>query len=142
MSLFRLIYRSEDRLPAGTGHVETLAAIVEAAGHRNRQLGVSGVLVYRPGRFLQVLEGPAAALEQVFESICRDPRHGAIALMEFTPVDQARFNDWTMVLSDARGSNAGIDAIDLALTGIASEGGTDVLIAAIQQTLLPNSKAA
>ena len=31
MSLFRLIYRSEDRLPPGTGHVEALAAIVEAA---------------------------------------------------------------------------------------------------------------
>lgn len=142
MSVFRLIYRSEDRLPPGTGHVEALAAIVEAAGHRNRQLGITGVLVHRPGRFLQVLEGPAPALEQVFERICRDIRHGGIALMEFAPVDHQRFEDWTMVLSDARGGHAGIDIIDLALTGIASEGGSDVLVAAIQQTLVPNSRAA
>ena len=142
MSLFRLIYHSEDRLPTGSGHVGALAAIVEAAGHRNRRLGISGVLVHRPGRFLQVLEGVAPALEQVFEHICRDPRHGAIALMEFTPVDHARFSDWTMVLSNARGGQAGIDAIDLALNGIASKGGSDTLIEAIQQALVPNSKAA
>jgi hypothetical protein len=62
--------------------------------------------------------------------------------MEFTPVDYARFSDWTMVLSDARGGQAGIDAIDLALNGIASKGGSDTLIEAIQQTLIPNIKAA
>lgn len=142
MSVFRLIYRSEDRLPGGSGHVGALAAIVEAASHYNRQLGLSGALIHRPGRFLQVLEGPSPALEQVFERICRDPRHGAIALMEFTPIDHARFSDWTMVLSDARGGHSGIDVIDLALSGIASDGGTETLLAAIERALVPHSRAA
>lgn len=142
MSLFRLIYRSEDRLPGGSGHVAALAAIVEAAAHRNRHLGLSGALVHRPGRFLQVLEGPAPALEEVFERICRDPRHAGIALMEFAPVDQPCFAGWTMVLAETRTAHGPIDAIDLALNGIASDGGSDVLIAAIRQALHPDSRAA
>lgn len=142
MSLFRLIYRSEDRLPAGSGHVAALAAIVECAAHRNRHLGLSGALVHRPGRFLQVLEGPAPALEDVFERICRDPRHADIALLEFAPVDQPCFAGWTMVLADRRLAPGMIDSIDLALNGIASDGGSDVLIAAIRQALHPDSCAA
>jgi hypothetical protein len=142
MSLFRLIYRSEDRLPAGSDHVAALAAIVEAASHRNRHLGLSGALVHRPGRFLQVLEGPAPALEEVFERICRDPRHAGIALMEFAPVDQPCFVGWTMVLADARTAPGTVDSIDLALSGIASDGGSDVLVAAIQHALRPDSRAA
>ena len=54
------------------------------------------MLLYKDGNFMQVLEGPAAAVRDLHERINRDPRHtGLITLME-RPVTQRQFADWSM----------------------------------------------
>ena len=101
--LHRLIYTSESREPGGAIELAPMPvdAIAAAAAKRNASLGLSGVLVAVRGHFVQILEGEAANLEIVFESICRDMRHRTISLIDFAPATERRFETWGMVSLDA-----------------------------------------
>ena len=56
------------------------------------------MLVYAPdGRFLQVLEGEADVIHNLyFEHIARDPRHHSLMLLADGPLRRRRFTDWRM----------------------------------------------
>lgn len=75
--------------------------IVEASQVRNAEVGVTGVLLYAGGRFLQWLEGPADAVSSVMGYINRDHRHSEIEILSQEAIDQRRFADWHMQLSCA-----------------------------------------
>lgn len=75
-----------------------LAQLVDEARRRNRSLGVTGMLLYENGRFLQTLEGPPAGLQQVWSSICRDRRHREIELLTEHVVSSRLFSDWDLLL--------------------------------------------
>ena len=61
--------------------VQDIQSLVGAAQFRNRPMDVSGVLVADSGAFLQVLEGPPDALEQLARRIRRDRRHHSIEVL-------------------------------------------------------------
>lgn len=126
-TLYRLIYRSEAGIAAEHGTREELQRLTATSAHRNALNGVTGALLYRPGRFLQILEGSRHQLELTFERICRDRRHRKLALLEFAPVDRRRFGQWAMALA-AQDALSAADVIDLALNGIAGEGGSEALL--------------
>ncbi|MGH1591417.1 BLUF domain-containing protein [Methylobacterium phyllosphaerae] len=48
--------------------------IVETSQSRNAQLHITGALVASRNRFAQILEGPRAGVDELMESIRRDPR--------------------------------------------------------------------
>lgn len=101
--LTRLIYASEptDALtPASVQH------IVDRAQSNNAQTHLSGLLAFDSGCFLQVLEGPRAALSALFCRIAADPRHRRIELLEMTPVDERRFSHWNMGFAPADAAHA------------------------------------
>jgi hypothetical protein len=81
------------RLPAQAGEVD---AIVDWSIRRNRELYVTGALVFTEKRFGQWLEGPADAIDLLMESITRDPRHRAVDVVIRRPLPQRRFPIWTM----------------------------------------------
>ncbi|WP_342320630.1 diguanylate phosphodiesterase [Kosakonia sp. BYX6] len=95
--LATLIYRS--RLNR-TLDPSQLAGLVERASLRNAQLQVTGILLFDGEHFLQVLEGPLASVNSVFERINQDPRHGNVVelMRDFAP--RRRFVDRGMVLFD------------------------------------------
>ncbi len=73
-----------------------LRTLLDTSRRNNTRSGITGMLLYKDGNFMQVLEGPAAALREVHERIGRDPRHtGLITLME-RPIAQRQFVDWSM----------------------------------------------
>lgn len=47
-------------------------------------------------RFLQVLEGPTAAINRTFDRIRQDPRHRGQVLLVRKPVEHREFGDWSM----------------------------------------------
>jgi len=51
------------------------AQIVRHARNKNRQLDITGVLIFDGLRFCQYLEGPAATLNALATTIRTDPRH-------------------------------------------------------------------
>ena len=74
-----------------------LVALLEQSREKNTRLGLTGLLLYKDGNFMQVLEGPDNAVRQLFQTILADGRHhGVIQLLE-RQIERREFADWTMV---------------------------------------------
>ena len=85
---------------------EELRGLLETSRRNNAALGVSGMLLYKDGNFLQVLEGREAAVLDLAEKIGRDPRHrGIITLMQGFE-NEYQFPEWSMGFSDLRSDEA------------------------------------
>ena len=73
-----------------------LRDLVLKAERNNVRLGVTGMLVYKDGKFMQVLEGNKDVVTKLAASIGADRRHkGVIVLLEGER-DQRDFSDWSM----------------------------------------------
>ncbi len=70
--------------------------ILLVARQNNERLGVTGMLLYKDGNFLQVLEGPAMAVDGLIQKIKRDPRHKGVILMSRKNIEERQFPDWSM----------------------------------------------
>lgn len=75
---------------------EELAALLEQSRKSNEQDNLTGLLVYRDGRFLQLLEGPADAVRDRMGVIEADDRHGMIRVLLEDEIEERQFPDWTM----------------------------------------------
>lgn len=72
--------------------------IVARAQVRNRQLDVTGMLLYVHPGFVQVLEARSEVLDEVAARIAADPRHHDMRIIERTPITTRRFDRWNMGL--------------------------------------------
>ncbi|MCU0967941.1 MAG: BLUF domain-containing protein [Rubrivivax sp.] len=77
--------------------------IVRVAHNRNSRSELTGALLFLDGWFAQVLEGDALQLHERFSAIAADPRHHAIEVREWAPVQARRFGESWMAL---RGDDA------------------------------------
>ena len=93
--LMRLIYASR-ALSVGGDLAEQVRAILVKSIHNNRLAAISGFLVVGEGRFLQVLEGPAAEVEATFGRVSQDPRHDDLVVIAKGPADRRLFRDWNL----------------------------------------------
>lgn len=93
MSFSRLVYVS-------TAHPDLMLAdidaIVETAHARNTAEDITGLLVFNGFNFMQLLEGPAANVERVFASICKDARHSGVVRVLSTKAEARVFGKWAM----------------------------------------------
>lgn len=83
---------------SATKHLEEdeILEILRVARRKNQELDITGMLLYRDGNFLQVLEGPAGAVESVIQKIKSDHRHKGIILMSRKHIEERQFGDWSM----------------------------------------------
>lgn len=95
----QLAYLSAARRPFSLG---SLTELLRSARERNHAQGLSGVLLYAEGSFLQVLEGPASAVRSTFSSIERDRRHYRLLQVFDDDVAMRSFGDWSMGFVDGR----------------------------------------
>lgn len=73
-----------------------LAALLKQSREKNARLDITGMLLYKNGNIIQVLEGPDDAVHQLIKTIQADDRqHGVIQLLE-RQIEQRQFPDWTM----------------------------------------------
>lgn len=91
--IHRLIYRSVVARPVRFQDVE---AIAEISAKNNSKVGVSGMLVYTPSHFLQVLEGDKDAVETVYNRVKKDPRHQMIKTLAVETTAERAFGNWGM----------------------------------------------
>lgn len=75
-----------------------LAKLIQGAQRRNAEAGLTGILIFMQGRFLQVLEGPQMALSQCYRRIEQDKRHCDITLLQSARIQQRAFPQWRMGL--------------------------------------------
>ena len=93
MNIVRLTYASRLKKPLKHDVLEKIMAV---SRRNNRKLGVTGALCHSPRGFLQILEGPAAAVNELYNRIVRDPRHTQVTLLEYTKVPFREFENWSM----------------------------------------------
>lgn len=102
----RLIYVSKVARQIRFSDVE---AIAEHSAMRNRVSDLTGLLIYTPSHFIQVLEGPADAVRNTLIRIQRDERHTDLRVIERVPIGEREFAKWAMKASMLP---AGVSALD------------------------------
>ena len=75
---------------------EELATLLEVSRRNNAARGVTGALAYHDRAFIQVLEGPEAAVEALLARIARDPRHTGMSVFDRSRTGQRVFGGWSM----------------------------------------------
>ena len=75
---------------------EELLEILRVSRRNNAAVGVTGALLYADGNVMQVLEGPAPAVEATYDRIARDPRHRRVLPLVRGVVEARSFPDWSM----------------------------------------------
>jgi hypothetical protein len=75
---------------------DDLNHLLEHARRRNVQEGITGVLLYADGSFLQYLEGPADGLLRVYATIKAHPLHFGLIDLVREPVREREFAEWAM----------------------------------------------
>jgi hypothetical protein len=91
--LVRLMYVSR---AAGAVDDDGLTAILRQCKTENPALGITGVLCYSGGVFLQVLEGGRSPVNRLYNRIVRDTRHSDVELLCYEEIGERRFASWSM----------------------------------------------
>lgn len=92
----QLIYRSQ---PFGFDR-STLAGILVQARHNNRRDDITGALICRHDLYIQLIEGPAPAIDALFTRIAKDDRHSDVHLSLSDTVSERIFPEWEMLDDD------------------------------------------
>lgn len=103
--LVRLIYVSRAHQPLSP---EALATLMKSSRAYNTDAGITGVLMYADGVFLQLLEGGRAAVNTLYNRITRDSRHHDVVLLSYADVGERRFAGWAMGQANVSRLNPGI----------------------------------
>jgi len=75
---------------------DSLLAILRKSKANNPVIGVTGVLCYSEGIFLQVLEGGRSAVNRLYNQIAADKRHTQVELLHYEEIGERRFAGWSM----------------------------------------------
>jgi Sensors of blue-light using FAD len=97
--LYNVVYCS--RASAGVD-AAVVDAIITTARRFNAANGITGMLVFGSGVFMQWLEGPRDNVTALMAMIVSDPRHHhVVQLSDSEEVRERLFPDWDMELVDA-----------------------------------------
>jgi hypothetical protein len=102
--LVRLLYASRaiDTSPAA------IDAILSQSRQYNPSSGITGILCYGGGIFLQAIEGGRTAISELYGHIQRDSRHKNVELLQYEEISERRFAGWTMGAVNISKINASI----------------------------------
>ena len=91
--LVRLLYvsRAVDKDSA-----KAIESIRETSRAHNLSNGITGVLCYGGGVFLQAIEGGRESVNTLYNHIVADKRHTDVALLHYEEITERRFGGWTM----------------------------------------------
>jgi hypothetical protein len=92
-TLSRLIYASRaQRLFS----MHEFMDILRKSQENNLQNGLTGVLAYGDGHFMQTIEGDRRLVSQTYSRIVKDDRHCDVELLEFSGCSERYFSAWSM----------------------------------------------
>ena len=95
--VFQLVYSSTAVQPLSHG---ALADLLEQSRADNVARRVTGMLLYRQRRFLQLLEGDEAVVRALYATISVDDRHSDMAVLREGRRLFRQFPTWTMAFRD------------------------------------------
>ncbi|WP_394756450.1 BLUF domain-containing protein [Rhodoferax sp.] len=90
--LVRLLYASR----ATDTSLAAIEAILLQSRQHNPECGITGILCYGGGIFLQAIEGGRMAVSELYGHIQKDVRHKDVMLLHYEEITERRFGGWTM----------------------------------------------
>lgn len=91
--LVRLLYVSKAVDHQSENHTE---AILASSRDHNVSKGITGILCYGGGIFLQAIEGGRKQVNELYNQLVQDKRHQEVVLLHYEEIKQRRFSGWTM----------------------------------------------
>ena len=91
--MHKIIYFSSATKPLKE---EEINLLLVKAHHYNFEKGITGVLLYLEGDFLQVLEGRKIDVDNLFHKIKKDSRHKLIITIFDQEIKKRQFLEWSM----------------------------------------------
>jgi len=93
MVLYYILYIS-----AGTNwfNEAELKDILKASHRNNTRDGITGLLLYGDGNFIQLLEGERVIVQRSFERISADTRHESVTIIDSGELSERNFPKWSM----------------------------------------------
>jgi len=88
-----LIYVSSATRPMSRADLE---AILSSSRRNNLKQGITGMLLYLGGNFMQVIEGPEEAVLALQNRLAQDSRHQGIMVLRQAALKERQFKDWAM----------------------------------------------
>ena len=73
-----------------------LQELLEKARLNNQKLQISGMLLFHQGSFIQALEGPKQAAEDLYNKISEDKRHTETRVLFRGELEERDFDSWSM----------------------------------------------
>ena len=89
----QLLYVSNTVDELGLGDLDH---VLTASRRNNSMMGITGLLLFIDGGFLQMLEGEERAVRELYTRITSDPRHRNTRLMLDREVPCRAFPEWSM----------------------------------------------
>lgn len=77
-----------------------LVALLRHARDKNKEPGITGLLVYSGQQFVQLLEGECQVVKQAYERIRHDPRHTAVVKLADEAIIARSFANWSMAFCE------------------------------------------
>lgn len=97
-TMFSLVYVSS------ATHLFTdqeLIDLLKKSRANNQRQDITGLMLYKDGNFIQVLEGPEEAVLATFNKIALDPRHTGLVILSRQQIAERQFPDWAMGFRNA-----------------------------------------
>jgi len=91
--MIRVTYVSHISEPLSS---QQLLALLLQCRTNNAAQGITGMLIYGNGTFLQTLEGDDDVIDRLMEEISKDGRHEDIRLLTRRPIESRQYADWNM----------------------------------------------
>ncbi len=91
--MLSLTYFSTSTGPLGR---EQLVDLLAYSRSNNERVGLTGMLLYADGSFVQTLEGPDDVVEEAFRRIAGDVRHRSVSVALRDQITERFYPDWSM----------------------------------------------
>lgn len=75
---------------------DELESLLSASRLKNEQIGITGILLYHDGNFMQIIEGPKQAVVKLYAQIRGDALHKNLITLLDCPVEERLFAGWWM----------------------------------------------
>jgi hypothetical protein len=85
---------------------DDLQELLKISRKNNAKLGITGMLLFHDGLFLQILEGPEPSVMALYEKIKLNPKHRACRVLAKLEVKNREFGQWAMAYQKAEGNLA------------------------------------
>lgn len=100
MTLLSLIYVSSAVKSLKQSDIVDILRVSRSA---NAKRDITGILLFKDGNFMQILEGEAANVEELYQKLSKDKRHTGLITLRRMTISTRSFGEWKMGFRDVHG---------------------------------------